>query len=365
MSEQLLNSDISLALTGLWFAVGIFVLGYFDIWLPRGDAFGVSGALSVGALLILEQTGLAVTVIVLGTIGALLARPSDSRLSYVVIAAAAELAGIVTATSVIFLSSPPLGAITVGALAAIAYLLVELVVRQALAASRPRRGFGQLVMGNLRTQWPLLASQTSSVLLLVVIYDSMGDWSLVLVTVLLLLIRQSYALLWGIRETYRATVEVLVEAAEGSNSRLRGHAERTAYIAREIAHGCGFGSRDVERISYAALLHDVDALGSGTGEGRQRRSSELLEGVGLFRDVVTILEIQDGSVGQHVPRERDLLAAYVVALASDLDMRRTPQLRNVDHGSAAERLATVVPPQAKARAAAAAIRLGYGVPALS
>lgn len=365
MSQQLLSSDISLALTGLWFAVGIFVLGYFDIWLPRGDAFGVSGALSVGALLILEQTGLAVTAIVLGTVGALLARPSDSRFSHVVHAAAAELAGVVAATSVILLSSPVLGAMAVGGLAATAYLLVELVVRQALAAVRSRRSFGQLVMGNLRTQWPLLASQVSSVLLLVVIYDSMGDWSLVLVTVLLLLIRQSYALLWGIRETYRATVEVLVEAAEGGNSRLRGHAERTAYIAREIAHGCGLGSRDVERISYAALLHDVDALGSGTGEGHHRRSSELLEGVGLFRDVVSILEVQDGSIGRQAPRERDLLAAYIVALASDLDMRRTPQLRDLGHGNAAEQLATLVPAQAKARAAATAIRLGYGVPALS
>lgn len=365
MSPYLISGDGSVALTGLWFTLGIFVLGYFDIWLPRGDAFGVSGALSVGALLVLEQPRMAVMVIVLGTVAALLARPSEARLSHVLAAAAAELAGVVAAMSVILLSNAVFGSMAVGALAATAYLLVELVVRQALAAIRSRRVFGQLVVGNLRTQWPLLASQVSSVLLLVVIYDSMGDWSLVLVTVLLLLIRQSYALLWGIRETYRATVEVLVEAAEGGNQRLRGHAERTAHIAREIAHGCGLGSRDVERISYAALLHDVDALGSETGEGRHRRSSELLEGVGLFRDVVAILEIQDGSVGQQTPRDRDLLAAYIVALASDLDMCRTPQLRDLGHGNSAERLARLVPPQAKARAAATAIRLGYGVPALS
>ena len=47
----------------------------------------------------------------------------------------------------------------------------------------------------------------------------MGPWSLIPVVALLLLMRQSYALFLDIRETYRTTVEVLVEAAESQDDR--------------------------------------------------------------------------------------------------------------------------------------------------
>ena len=47
----------------------------------------------------------------------------------------------------------------------------------------------------------------------------MGSWSLIPVVALLLLMRQSYALFLDIRETYRTTVEVLVEAAESQDRR--------------------------------------------------------------------------------------------------------------------------------------------------
>ncbi len=90
----------------------------------------------------------------------------------------------------------------------------------------------------------------------------MGAWSLIPVVALLFLMRQSYAMLLDIRELYRTTVEVLVEAAEAKMHGRVGHAERTAAAARAIAMRIGLSAQRVERISYAALLHDVDAIGS-------------------------------------------------------------------------------------------------------
>ncbi len=98
----------------------------------------------------------------------------------------------------------------------------------------------------------------------------MGAYSLIPVVALLFLIRQSYAMLQDIRELYRTTVEVLVEAAEAQDVRRVGHAERTASIARTIGTHMGLASGQIERISYAALLHDVDAIGSPEEHGIAR-----------------------------------------------------------------------------------------------
>ena len=85
---------------------------------------------------------------------------------------------------------------------------------------------------------------------------------------LLLLMRQSYVLFLDIRETYRTTVEVLVEAAESQDSRRAGHSDRTAVLARSIAMGCGLSASEVELIGYAALLHDIGELAEELSEYR-------------------------------------------------------------------------------------------------
>ena len=140
------------------------------------------------------------------------------------------------------------------------FLFGDLAAAQAIAAISTGRPVGRLVRGNLVTQAPLLIAEWSASVLLLITVEGMGSWSLVPVVALLLLIRQSYALLMSIRETYRTTVEVLVEAAEGQDRRLLGHAERTAEIARRIAARMGLTVARVELVSYAALLHDVDAI---------------------------------------------------------------------------------------------------------
>ena len=117
---------------------------------------------------------------------------------------------------------------------------------------------------------------------------------------LLLLMRQSYALFLDIRETYRATVEVLVEAAESQDVRRFGHADRTAATARAIAMHIGVAAPAVERISYAALLHDLGELAATPdSEGfvpvRDIHSAEIVEGVEFFRTVEPVLRICDGN----------------------------------------------------------------------
>jgi hypothetical protein len=197
----------------------------------------------------------------------------------------------------------------------------------------------------------------------------MRSWSLIPVVALLLLMRQSFALFLDIREAYRTTVEVLVEAAESQDIRRIGHADRTAACARAIAMKIGLAASAVERISYAALLHDLGELAqedsSVDGPVRAIGSSMVVKDVEFFSGVVPILEICDGIETDSAPDEDDLLAAMIVALASDIDATEHDKVGLAHSASAVSTVSPLVPRAMKAKAVAAAIRLGFKTPAVS
>jgi len=353
------------SLTVTWFAVSIAVLSYFDIAMPRGDTLGVSGALSAAAVVLLSPAE-ALVAAVAGTAIALVLRARERGGPNEWTVLVAELSGL-TATALVLTTGLFSGVPQwIQALvAACIFLLVELLIVQLFVSVRTGRGYSQLIGGNIGSQASLLAAQVSAAILATVIYPRMGGWSLLLVVALLLLMRQSYALLWGIRETYRATVEVLVEAAEGGDSRLSGHAERTAQLAREIAYRCGFRSREIERIGYAALLHDLDVLGRPAPSHADGGPEEVLGGIGLFEDVIPLLRLKAGEAEGARVKDSDLLAAYIVALASDIDVEARPELKAIHPTDTNRFLAHVVPQAAKAKAVSAALHSGYRIPAVS
>ena len=184
--------------------------------------------------------------------------------------------------------------------------------------------------------------------------------------------RQSAALLLQIRDAYRTTVEVLVEAAESQSPARLGHSERTASIAWQIAMKMGLSSNLVERISFVALLHDIDAIGetaqrsatpSADGLQNHGHSSEVLEAAEFFADVLPILRICDGRVDEDVD-EFDIVSALVVTLASDVDAHDNPAVGHLHASSTSARVSPFASPQLKARVVSAALLLGYQIPAV-
>jgi len=357
--------------TAVCFFVAVFILDLFDISLPRGDSIGVSGALCAAAVLILGPSK-AIPLCLASLVLAFALRPGDRpgrwtatgiatrAISLAIGAATMGLLGVEGATwqryMVVFVVPATL-------------LLGELVVAQMGMSLASKRPLARLIRGNVVVQAPLLIAEWSAAVLLLITFEGMGSWSLIPVVALLLLIRQSYALLLDIRETYRTTVEVLVMAAEGQDSRLAGHAERTAVIARKIAMRVGLTVPQVELVSYAALLHDVDAI---RGEARVAdhnaagHSSELFDGVDFFADVRPILRVCDGDfASEGVPKEGNLMAGFIVALASDADAAERADVAAMHTGSVVARVSPGVSGSAKAAAVAAALSLGYKIPAVS
>lgn len=346
------------------FAAAILVLEFFDISLPRGDSLGVSGALNSAALALLGPIP-AVVAACVGTLGAFGVRRRAERTSRPLLELFSMLLALCAAAMIQWLIAPvvePSGwsMYASAALMAAVYLMTELAVIQLVVSRRSSRSAVGLLRGNLTRQTPLLLAQLSACVLTVVIYEWMGNWGLVPVVVLLLLIRQSYALLLDIRDTYRTTVEVLVEAAEGLDAGHRGHADRTAKISREIGSRCGMNPNDIERVSYAALLHDIGEIGAEGGDAHSRRSSGVLEGIPTFADVVSILKVLEGDAPHS---ESDALSAFVIGLASDIESGAGGAGAN--KRSSVSSVSHLVPSHVKARVVAAAVQLGYSIPAVS
>ena len=282
----------------LWFALAIALLDRFDISLPRGDSIGVSGALVAAGTMVAElfpMTVFSLLALCVAHIGRFRQTNSHFRSAssrawrpYLLLWGLAPLWSGASTSSlrVVWLVALPT-----------LYLCAEVFAAQAYMALESGRPLHRLLVGNYQRQGPLVAAQVSASVLATITYPDMQAWSLVLVVALLLLMRQSLALLLDIRETYRTTVEVLVEVAEHQDARRRGHGERTAHIAREIAMRMGLSATDVERVSYASLLHDIDALAEQTevSASATGQSAQVFAGTAFFDDVLPVLRLCDGA----------------------------------------------------------------------
>jgi putative nucleotidyltransferase with HDIG domain len=93
------------------------------------------------------------------------------------------------------------------------------------------------------------------------VMSSEGALGFALFVVPLLVARQTYRRYLSLRETYADTVRSLVAALEAKDSYTKGHSVRVARIAMAVAREMGFEDPEVERIEYAALLHDLGKIG--------------------------------------------------------------------------------------------------------
>ena len=244
------------------FAAAILLLDAYTISMPRGDSIGVSGSLVAACILCIGPWwGLAA-----GTASVCLVqatkqwRSGDGSLNEVWVRAASALAAI-GAWSLMYQEADWIQSVMI-VLVPAAFLLSEIAARQAAMSWSSGRSFRRLIAGNFSRQALLFASEVSVAALTYVLFSAgeMVAWALLPVLPLLLLIRQSYAMLLEIRETYHTTFSVLIDVAESPEPGRAGHSERVAEIARSIGAKCGLTTQELERLSYAALLHDISCI---------------------------------------------------------------------------------------------------------
>lgn len=70
----------------------------------------------------------------------------------------------------------------------------------------------------------------------------------------------SFASYGQLREAHEATLRGFIKALEAKDLYTRGHTERVAYFAQLVGEEMGFNGTRLERLRWAALIHDVGKL---------------------------------------------------------------------------------------------------------
>jgi len=316
------NSGLAVAL-----AIAALVLGLFSVWLPRGDFVDTTAAIAFAAAAALQPVA-SVAVVAIARVGASFARPRGIGFWPVLenVGRRALLMSLVYSIVgpgfVNRLTPSPGVADTVRLiLAVLCFFAVDLLLEQVHSSVRLHAPYFRGLLGTLRMQGWTVAAQMSVGALTVLLLPGLGPWGLVISTGLLLVMRQSFALLLEVRASYTSTVEMLARSIEAYDPSRRGHAERVSRMVGDTARTLGMPSRRLESLVYAALFHDVGRLGADDSEELPAyRSSEVLANVGFMAGAVPVLRILDEAATADASLdEQDLVGAYLIAYFSALD----------------------------------------------
>ncbi len=92
------------------------------------------------------------------------------------------------------------------------------------------------------------------------LYLSLGPAVMLLIIVPIFIAREMFASYMKVRDAHEDTVGMLIRALEAKDRYTAGHAERVATYARYIGEELNFMPARLERLRFAALMHDIGKL---------------------------------------------------------------------------------------------------------
>lgn len=173
------------------------------------------------------------------------------------------------------------------------------------------------------------------------VYVQGGPFGVSLLSIPLLGVRQLYITNWQLEKSQQELLQLMVAAIEARDPYTSGHSRRVAHFSRIISKALGLGTRQVDRIGIAALLHDVGKIHEvfapilrkpgrlsleerAIMETHSIKSAELVENVSQLKDLVAPIRhhhenwdgsgYPDGLAGHKIP-----LAARVIMFADTID----------------------------------------------
>jgi hypothetical protein len=143
--------------------------------------------------------------------------------------------------------------------AALAYEVVLMCVFVAGSTIRDRLSLRQTVAEFLPSTAQLLSFSFVGYML-GRLYVEFGVGALLLSIVPILIAREMFASYTGVKEAHEETVGMLIRALEQKDRYTAGHAERVAGYARYMGEELSFMPARLERLRFAALMHDIGKL---------------------------------------------------------------------------------------------------------
>lgn len=226
-------------------------------------------------------------------------------------------------------------------LALVMVLIVALttVVDAALAAlvraDRDRAPYGVALAGEARTLLGMGTAIGATGVLIALAAQIMRGWAVPVFVVPLLLTQFSFRRYTTIRQTYHQTIRSLSRVTEVGGYTGTGHSARVAGLSVAVGRELGLGDRELERLEYAALMHDLGQLsledpipgGATLLVSRDEQSriaslgAEVIRQTGVLDEVADIVERQaDPYRRPHVAVDTTLpLASRIIKAANAYD----------------------------------------------
>jgi len=120
-----------------------------------------------------------------------------------------------------------------------------------------------------------------------------GTWAFPIALLLTLILQNSFNLYLRIRRAYAETIGALAHAAELDRPYDSGHARRVADLSVAVGRRMGLASGDLERIGYAALLHDIGYigdLGDASSDAHLRRGADIVASIPFLAGVASLID---------------------------------------------------------------------------
>jgi HD-GYP domain-containing protein (c-di-GMP phosphodiesterase class II) len=92
------------------------------------------------------------------------------------------------------------------------------------------------------------------------VYLTLGAAVVPLLAVPILIARSTFASYFELKAGQEQTIETLIHALEAKDRYTAGHAQRVATFSEYVGAEFAFGERRMERLRYAALMHDIGKL---------------------------------------------------------------------------------------------------------
>ena len=164
---------------------------------------------------------------------------------------------------------------------------------------------------------------------LVLVHPYMGEWSVLVLTLLGAVLLNGFNLYLRVRVAYQETIVALARASELGMPERSGHANTVAGIATLAARELGMSAKEVENLRYAALLHDIGLISAR--ESDKTRSDEevgaagarILEDIPFLAKAAELIRAQSSVRSRKDAEDRGqvLAGGSLIRAASDLDMR--------------------------------------------
>src|SRR5215218_6863274 len=264
LTTNVFTADVVMALAVL----GLFALAATNFDVTARAGLGISGNVMVlvASLVVFREFGFFLGPVIVGCFGALdWTQLRERAWPKIAFNASADAVSLLTSTLVFWsITAQPVAGSTVRLFIATALgAATYLVVHSPLISIPVALSCGEDYMRVLRELLAFNLGAFPFALLglgLGWVYLELGAAVVPLLVVPILIARSTFASYLELKAGQEQTIETLILALEAKDRYTAGHAQRVATFSEYVGAELAFGQRRMERLRYAALMHDIGKL---------------------------------------------------------------------------------------------------------